>query len=298
MMLKSLMEAIEVLESKDPLSILRSKLKDVEYEEKKIGEVTFIKAYYKGGGKDRIEILGRLGAIQMQGINKGVVSDADGAIITLAVLFELLNLREKGIEFDIDVSLITNISLKAKLIPHKPFDFMVPLVGLDEALKEEVDPKASLILSIDSTKGNRLAKFDDFALTHVIKDGYILKLSDEVIDIYNRVTGHEIYLIPLTTGDLTPLDFNVYHISTLVSPWLYTSSPVIGIATVSKQLIPGYVTGVMNIDMLEHASRFCLEVIKFIEGGGKVYNEEELKVLKELLGESNLRKVQRINNND
>lgn len=51
----------------------------------------------------------------------------------------------------------------------------------------------------------------------MIKDGYILKLSDEVLDIYNRVTEHEVYMVPLTSGDLTPLDVNVYHISTLIS---------------------------------------------------------------------------------
>ncbi|AGJ62347.1 DUF1177 domain-containing protein [Saccharolobus islandicus] len=293
MMLKSLIDAIEILESKDPLNLLRSKLKGVEYEEKKIGEVTFVKVYYGSRGRERVEILGRLGAIQMQNTSKGLVSDADGAIVTLAVLLELLNLKEKGITLDVDVSFVTNISLNAKLIPHQPFNFMVPLIGLDEALKEEVDPKAGLILSIDSTKGNRLAKFDDFALTHVIKDGYILKLKDEVIDIYNRVTGHEVNLVSLTTGDLTPLDFNVYHISTLISPWLYTDSPVIGIATVSKQMIPGYVTGVQDIEMLEHASRFCLEMLKYVEGGGKVYDENELKELKEKLGKSNLQRVKR-----
>ncbi|BDC18824.1 hypothetical protein HS5_17140 [Acidianus sp. HS-5] len=83
-------------------------------------------------------------------------------------------------------------------------------------------------------------------------------------------------MIPLTTGDLTPIDYNVYHISTLISPWLYTPSPVIGLATVSKREIPGYETGVQNLTMLEHASRFCIELIKYSEKGGKVYDENEL----------------------
>lgn len=222
-----------------------------------------------------------------------MVSDADGAIVSLTTLLELLNLREKGIELKVDVSFVTNLSMIAKLIPHAPFKFMVPSVGLDDALKVEVDPQATTVLSIDSTKGNRLAKYDDFALTHVIKDGYILKLSDEVIDIYNKVTEHEIYMIPLTSGDLTPLDFNVYHISTLISPWLYTSAPVIGLATVSPRAIPGYETGVMNLNMLEHASRFCLEFLKYMEKGGRVYGEDELQELERRVGPSNLVRVRR-----
>ena len=291
MILKSLIDVLELLESRDPVSKIEERLKGrVEYSKKSIGDVVYIKALYRGKGKGRVEILGRLGAIQVKG-EKGLVSDADGAIVALTTLFELLNLKEKGIELDIDVSFVTNISLDAKLIPHKPFNFMVPLIGLDEALKEEVDPEAKLILSVDSTKGNILAKYDDFAITYVIKDGYILKPKDEVIEIYNRVTGHEVYFVPLSTGDLTPLDFNVYHISTLISPWLYSEAPVLGIATVSRQVIPGYVTGVLNINMLEHASRFCLEILKYVEKGGSVYEESELKELKERLGESNLMKV-------
>ncbi|QIW22735.1 DUF1177 domain-containing protein [Sulfolobus sp. S-194] len=295
MILKTLIDVINILESKNPLEIIRKRLENkVKYEEITVGEVPYIKVLYKGEGKDKIEILGRLGAIQMVGTNKGLVSDADGAIITLTTLLELLNLMDKGITFDIDILFVTNLATKAKLIPHKPFDFMVPLMGLDDALKIEVDPTASFILSIDSTKGNRLAKYDDFALTHVVKDGYILKLHDNIIDIYNRVTEHEIYMISLTTGDLTPLDYNVYHISTLISPWLYTSSPVLGLATVSKQVIPGYETGVQNLTMLEHASRFCIELIKYLEKGGKVYNENELMELESKLGKSNLIKVKRV----
>ncbi|BCU69782.1 DUF1177 domain-containing protein [Stygiolobus caldivivus] len=295
MILKTLIDVIGILESKSPLETIRKRLENkVEYEETIVGEVPYIKAVYKGGGKDKIEILGRLGAIQMVNTNKGLVSDADGAVITLTTLFELLDLMDKGIVFDIDIVFVTNLATRAKLIPHRPFDFMIPLMGLDDALKIEVDPTASFILSIDSTKGNRLAKYDDFALTHVIKDGYILKLHDNVIDIYNRVTEHEIYMVPLTTGDLTPLDYNVYHISTLISPWLYTSSPVIGLATVSKQVIPGYETGVQNLIMLEHASRFCTELIKYLEKGGKVYDENELMELESKLGKSNLVKAKRV----
>lgn len=171
MMLKTLMEVMDLIESRDPVDKIRSKIEGrIKYEEKAVQDVTFIKALYDGGGEN-VEILGRLGAIQMSGVSKGLVSDADGAIVTLTTLLELLNLRDKGIELKVNASFVTNLSMKASLIPHSPFKFMVPPVGLDDALKIEVDPKASIILSIDSTKGNRLVKFDDFALTHVIKDG-------------------------------------------------------------------------------------------------------------------------------
>lgn len=44
----------------------------------------------------------------------------------------------------------------------------------------------------------------------------------------------------------------------------------------------------MNLNMLEHASRFCLEFLKYMEKGGSVYNEEELRELERRFGPSNL----------
>ncbi|EZQ10274.1 hypothetical protein CM19_04270 [Candidatus Acidianus copahuensis] len=286
MMLKSVIETIELLQDLkkpgDILDYVKKYSDEVQYWD--LGEVLFLRSYIKGEGK-KIEVLGRLGSIK---INNLLVSDADGAIIALAVLRELSKERQSG-----NYVISTSISLSAKLIQHEPFNFMVPPIGIEEALNYEVDKQADFIISIDSTKGNRIAKYSDFAITHVIKDGYIMKVSDEVLDIYEKVTDHEPYFVPLTSSDLTPMDFNSYHISTLISPWLYTESPLIGVATVSKFAIPGYETGVQNISMLENAGKFCVELSRFINKGGSAFDEKELIELKNKLGESNLLKVKR-----
>ncbi|BCU66904.1 hypothetical protein HS7_03410 [Sulfolobales archaeon HS-7] len=283
-----MMNVIELLESSEPIDALKKEIPGLQVMEK--GEVSFIK--YKYGDGKPIEILGRLGAVQMKG-EYGLVSDADGAIVALTVLLELLNLKRKGISIPGSVVISTSISLDAGLIEHKPFKFMVPKIGLEDALPIEVERDAELVISVDSTKGNNLVKFDDFALTHVVFGGYLLRLRDEVIELYKRVTGHEIYMLALTTGDLTPMEFKVNHVSTLVTPWLYTNSPLIGLATVSKQVIPGYVTGVQDFLMLERSARFCLEMIKYVGKGGKVYYEEELSELLSKLGDNELAKLRR-----
>lgn len=290
MILKTLMDVIEILESKNPLSYLEEECKKygIELQEKKMGDVTFIKAKI-GKGKRKAELLGRLGAIRVSS-NNGLVSDADGAIITITSMLEW---AKNYSEIEGEAIFSTSISLDAKLIPHKPFKFMVPLVGLDDALKLEVDKEAQFLISVDSTKGNRIAKYNDFAISHIIKDGYILKIPDEIIDIYEKVTEHEPYFVALTSGDLTPMEVNAYHISTLLSPWLYTEAPVLGLATVSKYPIPGYETGVQNIIMLERASRFSIEVLKYYFYGGNVYSEEELNSLKNALGESQFMKLKK-----
>ncbi|AWR93790.1 DUF1177 family protein [Acidianus brierleyi] len=290
MILKTLMEVIEILESKNPFSYLEEECKKygIELQEKKIGDVTFVKAKI-GKGKRKAEILGRLGAIRVSN-HYGIVSDADGAIISLTSMIEW---AKNYSEIEGEAIFSTNISLDAKLIPHKPFNFMVPLVGLDDALRLEVDKEAQFLISVDSTKGNRIAKYNDFAISHIIKDGYILKIPDEIIDIYEKVTEHEPYFVALTSGDLTPMEINAYHISTFLSPWLYTESPILGLATVSKYPIPGYETGVQNVTMLERASRFSIEVLKYYFSGGDIYSEEELSSLKNVLGESQFMKLKK-----
>ncbi|BCU71595.1 DUF1177 family protein [Stygiolobus caldivivus] len=294
MILESLIKTVSALETKNPkqkiLEIIKNRGVEVEEINLKANneDVTYLRFYVKNSKNRTVEVLGRLGAVQINN-SIGLVSDADGAIVSLTVLLELLNLIENGFNIPINVTVITNVSTNAMLIPHQPFYFMVPLVGLEEAIKYEVDKKADTLISIDSTKGNKIAKYNDFAITHVIKEGYILRVTEEIIDIYTRVTNHEPYFIPLTTGDLTPLSFKVYHISTtLVSPWIYTDAAVLGVATVSAYPVPGYATGVMDINMLEHASRFILELIKYLNDKNLVYYDDELKELKEKIGNSNL----------
>ncbi|AWR96854.1 DUF1177 family protein [Acidianus sulfidivorans JP7] len=294
MIMKTLLDIIEILESKNPISALEEECKkyDIELQEKRLNNnVIFIKAKI-GKGKKKAEVLGRLGAIKISD-RKGIVSDADGAIISITSMIEW---AKNYSEIEGEAIFSTNVSLDASLIPHKPFNFMVPLVGLDEALKLEVDNDAQFIISIDSTKGNRIAKYNDFAITHIVKDGYILKVPDEIIDIYEKVTEHEPYFVALTSGDLTPMEIKAYHISTLISPWLYTEAPVLGVATVSKYPIPGYETGVQNITMLERAARFSIEVLKYYFSGGQVYSQDELNSLKNALGESQFTRLKKNNN--
>ncbi|QGR19573.1 DUF1177 family protein [Stygiolobus azoricus] len=294
MILENLIKVINSLETKNPKQKVFELIKGKHVEVEEINlkgdnneEVTYLRFYIKNSRKRTIEVLGRLGSIQLSN-SIGLVSDADGAIVSLTVLMEILNLYENGFDIPVNVTVITNLSTNARLIPHQPFYFMIPLIGLEEAMKYEVDKNSDTLISIDSTKGNKTAKFKDFAITHVVKEGYILRVVDEIIDIYTRVTGHEPYFVPLTTGDLTPLSFNVYHISTLISPWMYTNAAVLGVATVSTYPIPGYVTGVMDITMLEHASRFIVELIKYLDNERLIYYDNELKELKEKIGESNL----------
>jgi hypothetical protein len=256
------------------------------------GKTCFIKILIPGkNGKEQngtaptLGIIGRLGGVGARPEVIGMVSDADGAIVALACAIKLGESRKRGDILEGDVIITTHITPNAPIRPHKPVSFMDSPIDMTEMLKHEVDPKMDAILSVDATKGNRVIKVHGFAITPTVKDGWILKVSDDLINIYERVTGDIVAVVPITMQDITPYTNNVYHINSIMQPWLMTNAPVVGVATTARVPIPGCGTGANYILGLEQATRFCIEIAKeFTNGKCKFYDEKEFKILTKLYG--------------
>jgi hypothetical protein len=158
-------------------------------------------------------------------------------------------------------------------------------VNIHTLLKYEVDLEMDAILSVDTTKGNRIVKWRGFAITPTVKEGYILKVSDDLLDIMEIVTGRIPRVVPITTQDITPYGNGVYHLNSMMQPWLVTDAPVVGVALTSELPVPGCATGANQIVDMEEAARFCLEVAKALgRGECRFYDEEEFRRLVELYG--------------
>lgn len=250
------------------------------------GSTLLIKARFEGAGKGpTLGVVGRLGGVGARPYLLGIVSDADGAIVALTVASKLAEIIENGERLDGDVIVVTHVTTRAPIRPHKPVPMMDSPVDMFVLLKEEADPRMNAIISIDATKANKVINHTGFAITHIVKEGWILKVSDEILDIYTRVTGEPPVILPLTLQDITPFTTNVYHINSIVQPWLYTDAPVMGVATTTRMPVPGSGTGATNFIALEQASRFVLEVAKdYTAGRARFYDEDEWKVLIETHG--------------
>lgn len=240
----------------------------------------------RGGSAPTLGVVGRLGGVGARPLVKGLVSDADGAIVALAVAYKLAEATSRGDQLEGDVIVTTNICPSAVVKPHKPAPMMTSPVDLNELLRREVDPQMDAVLSVDATKANMVVKGAGFAITPTIKDGWILKVSDDLINIYTWVTGRQPMVVPITMQDITPFSTPVYHINSIVQPWLYTHAPVVGVATITETVVPGSASGVTNIISLDEASRFIIEVAKgFTEGNVKFYDEEEWNTILRIHGE-------------
>jgi hypothetical protein len=298
---KQVLEAIDILEDskingiKIKEEMNRRGLSHVEVKsvEGKRGKTDFIKILIpgkegkmRGGNKPTLGIIGRLGGIGARPQMIGLVSDADGAIVAIASAMKLADLIMKGDELMGDVIITTHICPNAPTKPHKPVPFMDSPIDMNTMIINEVDERMDAILSVDATKGNRLIKVEGFAITPTVLNGWILKVSDDLINIYERVTGHRAYIVPITMQDITPYVEGIYHINSIMQPWIATKSPVVGVAITAEVPVAGCATGATYINSLEKATRFCIEVAKdYTAGLCNFYDEEEYRKLISLYGD-------------
>lgn len=239
-----------------------------------------------GGGKaPTLGIIGRLGGIGARPERIGLVSDADGAVAALACALKLADMAERGDRLAGDVIVATHICPDAPTQPHEPVPFMGSPVDMKAMNAHEVVPEMDAILSIDTTKGNRIINHRGFAISPTIKEGYILKVSDDLLDIMEWSTGQVPRVLPVTTQDITPYGNGLFHINSILQPCTATDAPVVGVAVTAVRPVPGCGTGASRETDIEEAARFCLEVAKsFTEGKCRFYDEAEFALLEKLYG--------------
>jgi len=251
------------------------------------GATEFIKiripAHEKRG--PTLGIIGRLGGIGARPHKLGLVSDADGAIVALACAAKLGKMATRGDTLAGDVVVATHVCPHAPMQPHEPAPFMGSPVDLATMNLYEVDPAMEAVLSIDTTKGNWVLNHRGFAITPTVKEGYILRVSEDLLKIMRIVTNDPPVVLPITTQDITPYGNGVYHINSIMQPATATQAPVVGVATTASTPIPGSSTGSNQVFHLEMAARFCVEVAKaFTNGQCRFHDEQEFTRLVALYG--------------
>jgi hypothetical protein len=221
-----------------------------------------------GGDAPTIGIIGRLGGLGARPHKIGLVSDADGGVAAVSVAAKLADMHRRDDVLEGDVMIATHVCPNAPIIPHEPVPFMGSPVDMDTLNRMEVDPAMDAIISIDTTRGNRIFNRRGIAVTPVVKCGYILPIPSEILDVYQNVTGELPGVLPLTTYDIMPYDNGLPHINSIVQPSTVTSAPVMGLAIVAGAPVPGCATGATQAVDIDLAVRFSIEVAKVFTSGG------------------------------
>lgn len=237
------------------------------------------------GQSPTLGIVGRLGGIGARPTRIGLVSDGDGAIAAISAALKLAQMQQKGDTLPGDVIVTTHICPDAPTRPHEPVDFMDSPVETEDMNDQEVLPEMDAVLSIDTTKGNRVLNHKGFAISPTVKEGYILRVSEDLLRIMEMTTGKLPVTFPITTQDITPYGNDVFHINSILQPSIATSAPVVGVAICTESIVPGCGTGASHEVDIALAAKFSVEVAKeFTRGISHFYDATEYAQLLKLYG--------------
>ena len=259
------------------------------------GRTDFVKVWFPGsrgkrggGSAPSMGIVGRLGGIGARPERIGLVSDADGAIAAIAAAMKLGAMAKLGDVLPGDLFVSTHICPNAPTKPHDPVPFMDSPINMAIANAEEMSGELDAVLSIDTTRGNRIINHRGFAISPTVKEGYILRVSEDLLSIMSYVTGVAPVVFAITTQDITPYGNDVYHLNSVLQPCTATKAPVVGVALTAESMVPGCGTGASQVADIEAAVRFAIEVAKeFGAGKAAFYDEAEFGRMVKLYGTMN-----------
>lgn len=256
------------------------------------GKTDFVKVTIKGkngkssgGNAPTLGIIGRLGGIGARPEQIGFVSDGDGALACMAAAAKLADMYQRGDILEGDVILTTHICPDAPTLPHDPVPFMNSPVDMKQMNEYEVSKEMDAILSIDTTKGNMILNHTGYAITPTVKEGYILRISTDLLEVMKQTSGNMPVTLPITTQDITPYGNNVHHINSIMQPCVVTDSPVVGIALTTQVPVAGCATGATHLVHVEQVVRFVIEVAK-LYGVGKCafFDQKDFEIMSSLYG--------------
>lgn len=241
-----------------------------------------------GGTAPTLGVIGRLGGIGARPEVRGFVSDGDGALAAMAVAAKLSDRRLKGDALKGDVIVATHICPDAPTREHKPVPFMDSPVEILTMNQYEVEEQMDAVLSIDTTKGNRIVNHRGYAVTPTIKEGYILRISEDLLDAYIQTAGRLPVTLPITMQDITPYGNDIYHVNSIVQPCVATTAPVVGVAITTETAVAGCASNASHPEDIEDVVRFTMEVAdRFGRGALSFYDTEEFARIEMLYGKMN-----------
>lgn len=300
MSLKYTMEVLELLDdanaSGEVVKNLFTEFEHVDASYKSVignqGSTDFVKIVIKGtegklsgGGAPSLGIVGRLGGLGARPSRIGLVSDGDGAVAAVTTALKLAHMSVKGDRLPGDIYVTTHICPDAPTQPHEPVDFMGSPVDILIMNQHEVLSEMDAVVSIDTTKGNKIINHRGIALSPTVKSGYILKFNNDLLRIMEMTTGELPVTFTVTTQDITPYGNDVYHINSILQPAVATQSPVVGLAITARSAVPGSGTGASHEVDIAQAVRFSIEVAKeFTQGQFDFYDKKEYEHLEKLYG--------------
>jgi hypothetical protein len=215
-----------------------------------------------GGDARTLGMVGRNGAIGARPARVGMVSDADGPVAVIAVAHRLAQMKRNGDDLPGDVIVTTHIATDAPMHSNDGIPFMGMPVSSATMNRYQVSPDMDAILSVDTSKGNRIIKQRGFAISATAMQGYILRPSPNLVGVMESTTGQPAAVFAIAQQDITPYDNGLHHFNSIMQPHVATHAPVVGVAITAASIVGGSDSSASHEVDIAEAVRFCVEVAK------------------------------------
>lgn len=227
-----------------------------------------------GGDSPTTGIVGRLGGIGARPEAVGLVSDGDGAVAAVATALALGRAASNGDRLAGDVMVATHICPEAPTEPHEPVPFMGTPVSMEVMNRWEVRPEMEAVLSIDTTKGNKILNWKGIAITSTVLEGWVLPVAPDLVELYEQVCGVPARVLPLSTYDITPYGNGLYHVNSILQPAVAGGVPTVGVAITAETAVPGSSTGASHPGDIALAVSYVIEAAKRFGAGRLSFYDE------------------------
>ena len=240
-----------------------------------------------GGSARTLGVIGRNGAVGARPVRIGMVSDADGPLGAIAVALKLAQMKKKGDVLPGDVLVTTHIATDVSMTFNDGVPFMGMPVSSQTMNVYEVSSDMDAILSLDASKGNSIIKQRGFAISPTAMQGYVLRVSPDLVKAMESTTGRPAVTFPISQQDITPYDNGLYHFNSIMQPHIATSAPVVGVAVTAQSVVGGSDASANHEIDIAEAVRFCIEVAKRFTTASpnapcEFYNETEWALIRDM----------------
>jgi hypothetical protein len=185
----------------------------------------------------------------------------------------------------------THVCPEAPTEPHEPVPFMGTPVSMEVMNRWEVRPEMDAVLSVDTTKGNKILNWKGIAITSTVLEGWVLPVAPDLVELYEQVCGVPARVLPLSTYDITPYGNGLYHVNSILQPAVSSGVPTVGVAITAETAVPGSATGASHPADIALAVSFVVEAGKRF-GAGRLSFYDEAQYHEALRRYGSMRRLQ------
>lgn len=241
-----------------------------------------------GGNSPTLGIIGQCGGQSLSQKTKEHIPDYIGTNVVLFAAARILKMIKSGNTLRGDVILSVQISSDSPAsVTSKCKE------PCKKALTHsEVSLLMDAVISIGSYRGGKIGNSKGIAISPTVKEGYILKTSDDLWNLAKRKMGVSPMGLPLSQQDIIPFEKGLPQAHTILQPSTATSAPVIGIA-IQNEMISGKridTSLLEKIEISEHIiesmGHFLVDVATaFTNNECSFFDEQEYTLLRTSYGD-------------